>query len=515
MLSLTNDDIIAVDRALCSRSLSNFIAEAWHVLEPAHQYIHGWHIDAVCDHLEAITNKQLNRLLINIPPGTMKSLIVNVFWPAWEWGPKNMPSMRYIGASHELSLAVRDSTKMRRLIESDWYQARWPIQLQDDQNSKTNFETAQTGFRVASPVSSMTGKRGDRVLWDDPLSAVGASSDTVLDSIINIFKETLPTRLTNPEESAIVIIMQRLHQRDPSGYILENKLGYTHLMLPMEYDPKRHCTTKIGFSDPRTEKGELLFPERFPREVVERDKNVMGDYAVAGQLQQTPIPRGGKMFPVEQFKIIDVIDRSQIVRSIRYWDKAGTEHKKTKTEKGAHTAGVLMHKLLNGRFVVEHVVRGQWEALAREKRIKSAAELDGEQVHIWVEQEPGSGGKDSAQSTIRNLAGFVIHAERPTGDKVFRADPYSAQVQAGNVDLLRGDWNQKFIDEHEYFPNGSTKDQVDAASGAFNKLNKGQTLPQGAHFGTGELTTTAVEFNHAQIEEHQSMSMTVLTKADW
>lgn len=453
---------IDIERVRCRRSLVEFIRRAWHVIEPAQPYVHGWHIDALAEHLTAITEGQISRLLINVPPGTMKSLITGVFWPAWEWGPRGMSAMRFIGASHEQGLAVRDNMRMRRLVTSEWYQARWPIALTGDQNEKLYYENTDTGFRQACAVASMTGRRGDRVLWDDPHSVEAALSAANRVTALRVFQETLPTRLNNPDRSAIVVVMQRLHEDDVAGYILANDLGYEHLMLPMEFEPERRCTTSIGFCDPRREEGELLFPQRFPREVVERDKRVMGAYAVAGQFQQRPAPRAGSFFAWANMRIVPA---APIMRQVvRYWDKAGTEGG------GAWTAGVKMGLGEDGRYYVLDVVRGQWEAPARERAIRQTAELDGPAVPIWIEQEPGSGGKESAQATIRNLAGYPCRAERATGEKSVRAQPYSVQVEAGNVCVLDRDWTQAFIDEHKTFPAGKFKDQVDAASGAFNKL---------------------------------------------
>lgn len=454
--------IIDIEREACRRSLATFVREAWHVLEPGQPYIHGWHVEAVCAHLEAITAGDLTRLLINIPPGTMKSTLVSVFWPAWEWGPKGMPHIRFIGASHEQGLATRDTLKMRRLVTSEWYQQRWPLTLTGDQNQKTYYENASTGFRQACAVASMTGRRGDRVAWDDPHSAESALSVAHRETALRVFQETLPTRLNNPDSSAIVIVMQRLHEADVSGFILENDLGYEHLCLPMEFEADRCCVTSIGFVDPRTEEGELLFPQRFPREVVERDKKVMGAMAVAGQFQQRPAPRGGGFFEWEKLQVVDAAPKMRAI--VRYWDKAGTDGA------GAHTAGVKMGVGADGLFYVLDVARGQWAAPQRERTIRATAELDGHGVGIWIEQEPGSGGKESAESTIRSLAGYTIKAERPSGDKATRAEPLAVQVEAGNVRLLRGPWNQAFIDEVKTFPVGKYKDQVDAASGAFNKL---------------------------------------------
>ena len=300
--------LMEILRAECEESLASFVKQAWHIIEPGQPYIHGWHIDFICEHLEAITRGEVlddgtiyNRLLINVPPGTMKSLLVGVFWPAWEWGPQNLPHHRFVCASHSLDLAIRDGLRMRRLITSEWYQERWGdrVQLTGDQNQKTKFENTATGFRQAAAAGSITGARGDRVIIDDPHSVDGANSDAMRESTVQWFKEAVPTRLNNPDRSAIVVVMQRLHEADVSGTILDGQLGYDHIMLPMEYDPTRSPTTALGLEDPRDEDGELLFPERFPIDVVERDKRVMGPYATAGQFQQEPTPRGGGVIKPE------------------------------------------------------------------------------------------------------------------------------------------------------------------------------------------------------------------------
>lgn len=300
------------------------------------------------------------------------------------------------------------------------------------------------------------------IIWDDPHSAEGANSEAERIEAVRIFKETLPTRLVEPKTSAIVVVMQRLHEADVSGEILSGDYGYEHLMLPMEFEVDRRCVTSIGWSDPRTVEGELLFPERFPAEVVERDNKAMGEYAVAGQMQQRPAPRTGGFFEWEKLEIVDA--HPKIREWVRYWDKAGTQ------DGGKRTAGVRIGRGVDGVFYVTDVVTGQWNAANREAAIKLTAGMDGLPVTQWIEQEPGSGGKESAEGTIANLAGYNIKAERPTGDKEFRAEPYAVQVKAGNVKLLRGPWNQLFIDEHKTFPRGKFKDQIDAAAGALNKL---------------------------------------------
>ncbi len=465
-MRLSKSDWLAIEREHASRSLANFVRRAWPVAEPSAPYVHGWHLDAMAEHLEAVTRGEITRLLINVPPGMTKSLLVGVLWPSWEWGPRRLAHHRFVGASHAQDLAVRDNLRMRRLVKSDWFQSLWPLALAADQDAKLKFENAATGYRAAVAATAMTGHRGDRVLFDDPHSVEGALSDVQRSAVLRLFAETVTTRLNSPERSAIVVVMQRLHERDLSGYILERELGYEHLCLPMEFEPERRCRTSIGFVDPRRAEGELLFPERFPPEVVARDRQAMGELAAAGQFQQRPTPRGGGMFPTEGFVLVDAPPAaSEIAASLRYWDKAGTR------DGGAYTAGVLLHALKDGRFCVAHCRRGQWAALEREREIRRIAELDGKAVRIAIEQEPGSGGKESAEATIRGLAGWRVAADRPTGDKAVRAEPYAAQVQAGNVLVVRGGWTQAFLDEHAAFPVGRTKDQVDAAAAAFNLIS--------------------------------------------
>ena len=290
--------LVELDREIAKRSLAEFCKMAWSVLEPATPIAWGWALDAMCAHLEAVHRGDIKRLLMNVPPGMMKSLLTGVFFPAWEWGPCGCPHMRYLTTAHKEPLAIRDNMKCRRLIQSEWYQERWPVVLTGDQNAKTKFENTATGFRESMSFKSLTGSRGDRIIIDDPLSVDDAFSAPALDAAEQTFLEAVPSRINNAD-SAIVVIMQRLHERDTSGVILSRDLGYEHLMLPMRFEEARRCKTSIGFEDPRKNEGELLFPERFSEEQVREMEQTMGSYATAGQFQQRPVPRGGGLFKVE------------------------------------------------------------------------------------------------------------------------------------------------------------------------------------------------------------------------
>lgn len=450
------------------KTLSGFVREAWHVLEPSNPYIHGWHVDAICEHLEAITHGQITRLLINVPPGTMKSLLSGVFWPAWEWGPMGRPATRIIGSSYSEDYAKRDNRRMRDLVTSDWYRSLWPIELV--RAGEMAFSNTATGFRQGVPFSRLTGGRGDRVIIDDPHSVDGAESEAERNATVRTFRESVPTRLNNPEKSAILVIMQRLHEQDVSGTILSLGLGYEHLMLPMEFEPERRCQTSIGFKDPRTEDGELLFPERFPREVVERDKVPMGAYAVAGQFQQRPAPRSGGMFQRGDFEIVDALPAGN-ARRVRAWDFAATAPKPGK--RPDWTVGLRM-ALIGDVFYIEDVLRGQWKPSKVEETLTNTASQDGSDVVIRLPEDPGAAGKSDAATKVKLLKGYPVKVERVTGEKSIRARPASAQAEAGNVKLLRGEWNTPFLDEVCAFPAATNDDQVDAFADALNELALGK-----------------------------------------
>ena len=447
------------------KTLAGFVREAWHVLEPGNAHLHGWHIDAICAHLEAVADGRINRMLINVPPGTMKSLIVSVFWPAWEWGPCGRPSLRYLTTSYSETYAKRDSRRMRDLVTSEWYRRLWP-EIELHRAAELSFENTKRGAREGMPFQSLTGGRGDRVIIDDPHSTETAESEAERARTTRIFRESVPTRLIDPARSAIVVIMQRLNERDVSGQILALGLGYVHLMLPMEFEPERRCETTIGFRDPRSYDGELLFPERFPREVIERDKRVMTAYAVAGQYQQRPAPREGGLFKRVNFVVVDAAPPAKKIA--RAWDFAGST--KRAGNDPDWTAGVRMLVDHEGVFYIDHVARFRDTPGIVRQNVMATASQDGSGCYIRIPQDPGQAGKAQAEDFVRALAGYMVTALPVTGDKETRAKPLAAQSEIGNVRLVRGAWNDAFLDEIEMFPAGAHDDQVDAAADALRDL---------------------------------------------
>lgn len=467
-------------RVRCAGSLAAFVKAAWHVLNPDEKLIWNWHLDALCLHLEAVTDGRINRLLINIPPGTMKSLIVSVFWPAWEWGPKSRPSLKYVSTSYKDDFVTRDTRRMRNLVLSPWYQLHWPVNL--TRAGETSFENDATGFREGYLFRSLTGGRGNRVIIDDPHSTEGAESEAERNRAVRIMMESVPSRLNDLKRDAIVVVMQRLHERDVSGALLAKmtELGYVHLCLPMEFEPDRRCTTPVktaegkDWTDPRSYEGELLFPAKFPREEVDKLKASLGSYGTAGQLQQSPSPRSGGLFKRHWFgpeQMVRVVP-ARVVARTRAWDLAATQKKAN--NRPSWTAGVRMSRDGQGRFYVEHVKRMQETAGTVWTAIETTAETDPRGTRVHLPKDPGQAGKSQSQQMVKGLARFDVRVLPPTGDKETRATPASVQAEAGNIYIVVGEegaeWVEPFLDELCTFPNATNDDQVDAFADAYNDL---------------------------------------------
>lgn len=460
------------NREKCENSLSEFIKQAWHIVEPGAKYSHGWVIDAMAEHLEAVTKNQITRLLINVPPGSMKSLIVNVFWPAWEWGCKNMPHLRYITASHSQNLAVRDNIRLRRLIMSDWYKNRYAhVVLMRDQNAKIKFETSKQGFSEAAAAGSITGSRGDRVKIDDPLSVDDAQSKVILESRELWFTEAVPTRLVSPEFSAIVLIMQRLNQLDTSALAI--RMGYEHLMLPMQFETERRCRTSIGFVDPRKEDGELLFPERYPLHVVEKLKQVIGSYASAGQLQQRPTAREGAIIKVDWLKnrfniprdMAGKIKLKEYREIYQSWDTAFKEG-----EENDYSVCTTWGLKDDGFYLIHRLrLRMDFPTLEN-KAIELASYFIPNQVLI----EDKASGQSLVQAFKRKTR-LPVKAVKIDRDKTARLNAVSGYFEAQRVWLPNNeawvtDVEGGYIDEMTTFPTGTHDDQVDSTTQFFLEI---------------------------------------------
>lgn len=449
-----------------SKNLSLYSRLAWPQVE-SRRYVSNWHLDAMSDHLQAVSHGQIRRIIINIPPRHTKSLMCNVFWPSWDWIEN--PWRCFLFASYRSSLSERDNKRANRLVASPWHQRSFDVRIDQNNNTNVRWGVHGGGERLITSVggASSTGEGGDVIVIDDPISADGARSTTQRQSVIDWWDETIKSRLNDPETGAFVVIMQRLHEGDLTGHILAHETGWNHLCLPARYEPNHifPVRSSIGFKDPRTVEGELLNPKRFNAESLDAIAKE-GTYAAAGQLQQRPAPRGGGMFKRSDFEIIPAAPAG--CKWVRGWDLAAS-----KEATSARTVGLLMGKTPGGEYIIADVVKGhltsgEVEALIRNTASQDAAKYEG--VRGSVPQDPGAGGKAWATAIIKAAAGFAYRASTESGDKETRAEPFAAQVEIGNVKLVKGDWNKDFLDEIELFPAGKFKDQVDAASRAFMEL---------------------------------------------
>lgn len=459
----------AGERLLCERSLKYFIKTFWNVVEPC-EFVDGWHIDAIVEHLEAVTFYDIRNLLINMPPRCAKSLIISVFWFCWVWTIR--PECRFIYASYAQTLSVRDSLKCRRLLLSLKYQAMFgdKFRITGDQNTKIRFENDKSGHRISTSVGGVgTGEGGDIICADDAQSAAEAFSKKIVQATMDWWDNAMSTRGNDAKTVCRVIVMQRLAANDLSAHVLEQG-GYVHLFLPMEFETERRCITSLGWEDPRTKEGELLWPERFDKKAIAEFKQRMNPYMYAGQMQQRPAPKGGLKFRREWFSVVKAAPANAM--RIRYWDRAGTEVEAGDEGDPDYTVGLLMAKDANNICYIEDIVRFRGSDLMVLQSIKNVASQDGPLVQIGLEQDPGQAGKADVKALIRNLMGYNVGAFLATKSKELRATPLSAWAEAGNVKLIDGPWIKTFFDELESFPMGEHDDQVDAASGAFNALSE-------------------------------------------
>jgi predicted phage terminase large subunit-like protein len=470
-----------IDRELATRSLGEFVRQAWPVVEPSTPFVPGWHIDAIIEHLEAVTRGQIRNLLINVPPRHMKSLLVSVFWPAWEW--IRHPERRWLYSSYAASLSIRDSIKCRRLIESPWYQARWGdrFALTSDQNTKMRFDNSRSGYRIATSVGgTATGEGGDRIVCDDPHNVGEVASDSVRKSAVDWWDVVMSTRVNDPKTSAMVIVMQRCHQRDLSGHLLE-KGNFEHLCLPAEYEGARR-ETSIGFLDPRTQPAELLWPERFgPSEIVSL-KVSLGSYAAAGQLQQRPSPAGGGIFKRHWFRYYQPRGANLPPVSVRLPD--GT-HISINAIEAPHRVDEQLQSwdcafkdLATSDYVVGQVwgrcgsafwlgdqVRGRMDCPATVHAVRELTQKWPGTMAKLIEDK--ANGSAVIQMLAHEIPGLL--PVNPSGGKAARAQAISPLVEAGNIYLPHPDsapWVNDFIEECVQFPNGAHDDQVDAMTQA-------------------------------------------------
>lgn len=491
MLSLIN-----IERVLFRKSFLDFIKHAWKHIEGAGEYVHGRHVEVMASHLQAFGHKQIRKLLLNIPPGCSKSNVFMVCYPAWKWTWEQ--DAGFLCQSYGMKLALRDATACRRLVESEWYQDRWPeVKLEDDDNAKAYYRTTRGGFRLSTTANvSVTGQHPTDVLCDDPISVDDGDSKAACDDWVNWFTKTVGSRGA-ARKVCHAIAQQRVGMLDPSGWALEQnktaeregrKKPWVHVMLPMRYEPER-AMEDVGYGgDWRTEEGQLLFPKVHTAEIVDEAERNTGSIAnVQTQYQHNPQKIQGELFSVDNIQKINDTDVPECDIWVRMWDKAATSESKSgkKKTKPCNTAGVLLgaKKLPHNamRYVIRDSVADKWEPHIVEDKITHHAEVDitfvpKSKYIIGVEREGGSGGKFSANETVRRNRDFKVEEERPSENKIKRANPLIVAIGFREVYIVQAGFTKKLLDELEdvskYGEDATLMDQFDALAHAVNLANR-------------------------------------------
>ena len=490
-----------LDRVDYEESLYKFLRAGWRHIDPA-PWKDGWPIEAVAKHLQAVIDGDIKRLIINIPPRMGKSSICSVALPAWTWaqpekrnGPTSGPGVQFLYASYAQQLSVRDSVKCRRLIQSPWYQQHWGkrFALASDQNVKGRFLNDKGGERLITSVgSAATGEGGSIIVIDDPNAADEAFSEATVEATIEWWDGTMSTRLNDAKTGAYIVIQQRLAEDDLTGHILSKDKGeWTHLILPMHYDPERSFVTRIGWEDPRTEPGELLWPERFGVAEVEALERSLVTRA-AGQLEQAPVTPGGGIIKRTWWQLWEADSFPPMDYILASVDTAYTE--KTINDPSAMTVwGVftqdpvaIASRMIGADGRPEYLPRTYVEQAP--KVMLMAAWAEHLEFHDLVEKiaktakkcrvdkiliEAKASGISVAQELRRvySAENFAVQLNDPKStDKVSRL--YSVQHIFNDATVYAPDrkWADEVITEVEVFPKGKHDDRVDTVSQAMRHM---------------------------------------------
>ena len=454
---------VTIQDALLTRrargSLRAYVEQAWPILEPDVVFVPNWHIDLLVEYLEAVTAGDIRRLLINIPPRSMKSLLVSILWPTWEWIQR--PGGRWIFASYADSLATKHSVDRRTVLQSEWYQRRWGdrVQLASDQNVKGEFQNTKRGVMIATSTGgSVTGKGGDRIIVDDLHNPQQAESDAQRETALNYFRHTLSTRLDNKKTGAIVVVMQRLHERDLSA--LCQDLGFLQVCLPAEAETRSEIRFPSGRIHVR-EPGDLLWPAREARDELETQKRMLGSVAYAGQYQQQPAPAGGAIFCREWIQYFDELPPN-LEEYTQSWDMSFKDK-----QENDYVVGLLAGRRGSDVYLIDRV-KGQWAFSESCRQVEALKRKYPESWTILIEDAANG---PAIIDVLRHRVSGII-AVQPEGGKLARAQAAQPWVEAGNVHLPNPRphgrliperaWVEDFVYQLTVFPNGAHDDDVDA-----------------------------------------------------
>ena len=414
--------------------------------------------------LEEISNKRHGRLMVFMPPGSAKSTYASVVFPSKYLGAS--PNRRIIAASYGDDLARKMGRRTRSIIKQQNYKAIFNTELLKDSQAANEFAlTNSSEYMACGILGGVTGNRAHGIIIDDPIKGrEQANSEVIRNKTWDAYQDDLTTRLI--PGGWIVLIQTRWHEDDLSGRILpeswNGESGLIHCKDDNDWEIiclKAKCEDE---SDPLGRNiGDYLWPEWFDAKHWAQFEQNQRTWSAL--YQQRPSPLEGDLFKPGKIEIIDALPIDTRIKWVRAWDLGATVD-------GNPSAGVKLGKLPAGRFIIGHVTRFSYGPDDRDAAIKSTAAMDGRFTQISLPQDPGQAGKTQVLYLTRELAGYRVKSSPESGDKITRAEPVAAQINVGNVSMLKGDWNQPFIDELRMFPNGKHDDQVDGLSRAFMEL---------------------------------------------
>lgn len=421
------------------------------------------HHKLICDALMRVYRGECKRLVINIPPRYSKTELAVINFIAWCFG--NAPDCEFIHTSYSTPLAVNNSAQVRDMVQHEAYREIFPeTALASDAGH--HWKTTRGGVMYATGSGgTITGFGAGKIregfsgaiIIDDPHKADEANSDTIRGGVIEWFKNTLESRVNSPD-TPIIVIMQRLHENDLAGWLLGDR-GKDCNGPPVaggNGEVWEHLCLSAWNDD-----GTPLWPEKHNSEALRRMEKAK-PYVFAGQYRQRPSPPDGGVIKPDMMTIVDAMP-TNVVEWCRGWDLGASEG-------GDYTAGGKVGRLSDGRYIIANVVREQFATDKRDTLIKTTAKNDGLLLKQSLPQDPGQAGKSQVLAFAKLLAGHNVHFSPESGDKVVRATPLASQINAGNVLMLKGAWNDAFKDECRLFPNGKFDDQVDSVSRGFNGL---------------------------------------------
>ena len=447
-------------KAQLEGDFASFFRESWSLLEPGKQLDWSWHYELIAEYLELVYRREIRRLIINVPPRTAKSTEATIAWPASCWARNSQ--LRFLTASYSKNLSEEHSVKRRNLIQSDWYRQFWPIQFAEDTNRRDQYRNSQQGEMIATSVGATgTGRGGDILLLDDGLSADQAKSEAERKTAHGWFTDTFRTRLNDPATGAIVVIEQRTHEDDITGWLLKHEPGqWKHLCIPLEADKREIWKFPLSGRVVERQPGEVLQPKRFPPEVMTSRKVHARTFAT--QDQQRPAPDSGIIFKREWWKYYRT-PPEEFDRVVTSWDFAV----EGKADNDFNVGGCIGQ--IGANLYVLDVFRARIPFPEQRRALKSFAQKHPEARRHYVEKK--ANGPAVMASLAQEVSGLI--PVEPQGSKEQRAEAASADVEAGNVFLPEdAPWVHDFVEEHTVFPNGANDDQVDMLSQVINALRK-------------------------------------------